>query len=338
MKVAINGFGRIGRAFLKRALEEKEITIVAINDLATIENLAYLLRYDSAYGRSNLDIKTQAGKFIIEGREIAYFSEKDPTKLPWGTLGVDVVVESTGFFTSPEKAKVHMEAGAKRVVVSAPFEEKHEGEENDTVLLGINEGNLKTCPITSNASCTTNASSPVIQILHEAIGVEKAILSTVHAYTATQKLVDSADTKDWRRGRAGSVSIIPSTTGAAIAVTKAVPALEGLFDGISLRVPILTGSVADITFISKRDTTVEEVNEALKKASTDTRWKGVFTVTSDPIVSADIIGERFAAIADLSYTKVVGGNLVKVLSWYDNEAGYTETLVGHVIKTGQYVS
>jgi glyceraldehyde 3-phosphate dehydrogenase len=338
-KIAINGFGRIGRAFLKLAIERPELEIVAINDLADIENIAYLLKYDSAYGRSGLRIKTAPGKLSVDGKDILYVSEKDPTALPWAKLGVDVVVESTGFFATPEKAKVHIAAGAKRVVVSAPFEGHHDLPQGveDTVLMGINDQNLKTCTVSSNASCTTNASSPVIQVLHESIGIEKAMLSTVHAYTSTQRLVDSPDAKDWRRGRAGSVNIVPSTTGAAIAVTKAIPELEGLFDGVALRVPVITGSLSDITFIAKRDTTKEEVNDILMKASKEDRWKDILLASNEQLVSSDIVGETHASIVDLSFTKVVGGNLVKVLAWYDNEMGYTYTLVDHVIKTASYV-
>ncbi len=233
---------------------------------------------------------------------------------------------------------MHIAAGAKRVVVSAPFEGKHElvdGVE-DTVLMGINESNLRSCPVTSNASCTTNSASPVMQVLHETLGIEKAILSTVHAYTATQKLVDSPDAKDWRRGRAGAANLVPSTTGAAIAVTKAIPALAGKFDGIALRIPLVTGSLADLTFLAKRNTTVEEVNKLLSDAAATERWKKILSVTNEQLVSSDIIGDTHASIVDLSFTKVVGGNLVKVLAWYDNEAGYTFTLMEHVLATARY--
>ncbi|MEK7192952.1 MAG: type I glyceraldehyde-3-phosphate dehydrogenase [Patescibacteria group bacterium] len=337
IRVAINGLGRIGRAFLKLAYKKSEIEIVAINDLSDINNLAYLIKYDSAYGRAQISAEAKTGSLIIDGRSIVYLSEKDPEKLPWQSLGIDVVVESTGFFSSPEKAAVHLKAGAKRVVVSAPFEGHHENGDGkkDTILMGINESDLEGCLISSNASCTTNAVSPVMQILEEKIGIEKAILSTVHAYTSSQRLVDSPDEKDWRRGRAGSVNIIPSTTGAAVAVTKAIPALDQKFDGIALRVPIITGSLADITFITKRNTTKEEINDILEKASIETRWQNILKITHDQIVSSDIIGDTHAAIVDVAFTKVVGGNLCKVLSWYDNEMGYTSTLVDHVILAGR---
>jgi glyceraldehyde 3-phosphate dehydrogenase len=337
--VAINGAGRIGRAFLKLAQSKPEINIIAINDLGSIDNMAYLLKYDSAYGPSGLDIKVSADKlsFMINGKEVKYVSEKDPANLPWGKLGVDVVVESTGFFTSYEKAQAHVKAGAKRVVITAPVKDEPTGDlKGGTILMGINEGLLATSTVSSNASCTTNAGSPVIAILDEGVGIEKAVLNTVHSYTASQSLVDGPSKKDAREGRAAAQNIVPSSTGAAIAVTKVLPALAGKFDGISIRVPTVVGSIVDITFISKRNTTVEEINAILKKAAADPRWKGIFTVTEEDLVSRDIIGNTHASIADLAFTRVVDGNLVKVLAWYDNEMGYTNTLVEHVIKTGQF--
>ena len=343
IRVAINGFGRIGRTFFKMAMESEEIEIVAINDLGDIENLAYLLKYDTAYGKSNFDISVEKRDWktvlVAKGQDFDFLHEKDPTQLPWKEFEIDVVMESTGFFTEFSKAKLHLDAGAKRVVISAPGKgESVPGVESATVLMGINEDSLKTCQISSNASCTTNASSPVVQILNEKIGIEKALLNTVHGYTSTQKLIDSPDKKDWRRGRAAAQNIIPSTTGAAKAVTKVVTDLEGKFDGIALRVPVITGSIADITFIAKRDTSVEEVNDILLQAANEDRWKEVFTVAHDPIVSSDIIGNKYAATVDPAFTRVVGGNLVKVLSWYDNEVGYTNTLIKHVIKTGEFLS
>ncbi|MCE9628905.1 MAG: type I glyceraldehyde-3-phosphate dehydrogenase [Candidatus Vogelbacteria bacterium] len=334
-KVAINGLGRIGRAFLKVAITNPDIKIVAANDLGDLENLAYLLRYDSAYGKSGLDVKTDNGSLVVNGQSIKFIQEKDPAKLPWAELGVDVVVESTGFFESYDKAKLHIDAGARKVVVSAPIKgEPVPGITGGTVLMGINDEMLATCQISSNASCTTNSASPLIKILHDTIGIDKAVLNTIHAYTASQKLVDSPDAGDFRRGRAAAQNIVPSTTGAAIAVTKVIPELAGKFDGIALRVPVITGSLVDVTFIAKRNTTVEEVNEILKEGAANPRWSKVFAVTEEPLVSSDIIGESHASLADLAFTKVVGGNLVKVLAWYDNEMGYTHTLVDHVIKTG----
>ncbi len=338
-RVAINGLGRIGRAFLKVSKDRPEIEIVAINDLGDIDNIAYLLKYDSAYGISKFDIKVNKDEnpsIEINGNKITFLSERDPSKLPWKEMNIDVVVESTGVFSSYEKSKAHLNAGAKRVVVSAPVKDNPSdaGVVGATVLMGVNEDKLKVCDISSNASCTTNAGSPILAILDEELGIEKAMLNTVHGYTATQNLVDSPNKKDFRRGRAGAQNIIPSTTGAATATTKAITSLEGNFDGIALRVPVVVGSIVDITFVAKRDTTVDEVNEILKKASKEERWSKVFSVNEEQIVSTDIIGSPYASIADLNFTKVVGGNLVKVLSWYDNEMGYTYALVDHVIKSG----
>ena len=335
IKVAINGFGRIGRMFFKLAAERPELEVVAVNDLGDISNLVYLLKYDTAYGKSDLDISVKDGNFIINGKPIAFLSEKDPAALPWGKLGVDVAVEATGFFESYEKASLHLEAGAKRVVITAPA--KGDSSLGKTVLVGINEDDFKMCKVSSNGSCTTNAASPVAQIMSETIGVKKAVLNTIHAYTATQKIVDGPDAKDWRRGRAGAQNIVPSSTGAAISVTEAVKNLKGLFDGIALRVPVITGSVVDFTFVSARPTSVEEVNNILKQAAAQDRWSKVFSVTEEQLVSSDIVGMPYASIADLSFTKVIDGDLVKILAWYDNEAGYTRALVEHIIKTGSIV-
>ena len=342
LRVAVNGVGRIGRAFLKLAEENPQIEVVAVNDLGSVENIAYLLKYDSAYGKSDLDIKVENGFLSINGREIKYLSEKDPKNLPWGALDIDVVVESTGVFNSYEKSNAHIEAGAKRVVITAPVKNTPHAEGvpdygpiGQTVLMGINEDDLKKCKISSNASCTTNAGSPVLEILRKEIGIEKAMLNTIHGYTATQKMVDSPSEKDFRKGRAVAQNIIPSTTGAAVATTQVITDLKGNFDGIAVRVPVISGSILDITFIAKRNTTVEEINNILKKASEDPNWKNLFTITEEPIVSSDIVGSRYASIADLAFTRVVGGNLVKVLAWYDNEMGYTSALMRHVVKAGE---
>lgn len=339
IKVGINGFGRIGRTFLKMVWDMPEIEIVAVNDLGDIDNMAYLLKYDTAYGKwKHEDIKHDGEYLIIDGKKIKVFAEKDPSKLPWADLDVDVALESTGIFVTYEKSKMHLDAGAKRVVVTAPMkDEPQAGVEGATVLMGVNEDKLNNCVITSNASCTTNASSPLIAILDEGLGIEKAVLSTTHALTNSQPTVDSMNKHNVREGRAGGHNIVPTSTGAAIAVTKAFPKLSGLFDGISLRVPMISGSIVDVTFIAKKETTVEEVNEILKKASTDPRWAGVFTVTEEELVSSDIVGSLYGSIADLKMTRVVGGNLVKVLGWYDNEMGYTHTLVNHVIKAGNTI-
>ncbi len=340
IRVAINGAGRIGRAFYKVAQARPELEVVALNDLGDINNLAYLLKYDTAYKHSGLDVQVKdPTTLLINGKEVKYLSVKDPAQLPWKEHNIDVVVESTGFFTAYEKAKAHLDAGAKKVVVSAPVKDEPTGDiKGATVLMGINEDKLATCDISSNASCTTNAGSPLMAILHEKIGIEKALLNTVHAYTASQTIVDGPSKKDFREGRAAAQNIVPSTTGAAIAVTKVIPDLEGKFDGISIRVPVVVGSIVDITFIAKRDTSVEEVNSILKEAAGTDRWKKTFSVTEEQLVSSDIVGSHFASIADLNFTKVVGGNLVKVLAWYDNEMGYTYTLVDHVVKIGSTIN
>ena len=332
-KVAINGFGRIGRAFFKLASRRPELEIVAINDLGDKDNLEYLLRYDSVYGKSSESI-------ISAFREARFLQERDPTQLPWSELGIDIVVESTGVFTSYEKSKVHLASGAKRVVISAPVKDDPAaaGVTGATVLMGVNEDRLSTCQISSNASCTTNAGSPLIGILDAAVGIEKAMLNTVHGYTSTQSVVDGPSGKDPRKGRAAAVNIIPTSTGAAVATTQAHTQLDEKFDGIALRVPVPAGSIADVTFIAKRDRTVEEVNAALIAAVSDPVWKGIFSVTDEQLVSTDIIGNPHASIADLSMTRVVGGNLVKVLAWYDNEVGYANALVEHVIAAGRHVS
>jgi glyceraldehyde 3-phosphate dehydrogenase len=337
IKVGINGFGRIGRAFLKVAWDRPEIEIMAVNDLGDVVNLAYLLKHDTVYRNWDHVIKTEGQNIVIDDKKIKVLTEKDPASLPWKELEIDVVVESTGFFTTYDKANAHLKAGAKKVVISAPEKGGDGSVKGETILLGVNEEKFGTCDLTSNASCTTNAASPLIAILHEALGIEKAILNTVHGYTTSQGIVDGPNKKDFREGRAAAQNIVPSSTGAAIAVTKAFPELTGLFDGISIRVPVPAGSIVDITFISKKETTTEEVNEILKKASKDSRWDKIFTVTEEDLVSSDILGESHASIADLKMTRVVGGNLVKVLGWYDNEMGYAYTLVDHVIKTGETI-
>jgi glyceraldehyde 3-phosphate dehydrogenase len=280
-------------------------------------------------------VKVVGSNLSIDGKSVRFISEKDTTKLPWKDLAIDVVVESTGLFTAFDKAQFHIQQGARKVVISAPAKGSDGSVKGETILMGINESKFGTCDITSNASCTTNAASPLISILHEAFGIEKAILNTVHGYTASQALVDGPSKKDLREGRAAAQNIVPSSTGAAIAVTKAFPELEGLFDGISIRVPVPAGSIVDVTFISKKNTTAEEVNAVLKKASEQPRWKNIFAVTEEPLVSSDILGNAHASIADLEMTRVVGGNLIKVMGWYDNEMGYTHTLVDHVVKTAK---
>jgi glyceraldehyde 3-phosphate dehydrogenase len=340
VRVAINGFGRIGRTFFRLAYGNPDFEVVAVNDLGDLENLAYLLKYDTVYGRSPFSVDFKDGKLLVQGKEISFVQEREPAKLPWKDLNIDIVVESTGFFTTYEGAKLHLDAGAKKVVVSAPMKEGAvpPGINGATVLMGVNHQELATCQISSNASCTTNATSPLIAILKESIGIEKAVLNTVHAYTASQSLVDGPSKKDMRGGRAAAMNIVPSTTGAAIATALAHPELKDKFDGIAMRVPVAVGSIVDVTFISSRDTSVEEVNKILVDATKDPRWKNLFAATDEQIVSSDIVGSRVGSIADLSFTKVIGGNLVKVLAWYDNETSYTQTLIEHVKEASKHVS
>jgi glyceraldehyde 3-phosphate dehydrogenase len=338
IKVGINGFGRIGRTFFRMAYDHKDMEVIAINDLGNLENLAYLLKYDTAYGQSEFSVEVVDGALHIAGKPVTFTSIKEPTELKWGELGVDIVIESTGVFTSYEKSKVHLDAGAKRVIISAPVKDEATPDAGATVLMGMNEDALSSCLISSNASCTTNATNPLIGILHEAIGIERAILSTTHAYTASQALVDGPSKKDFREGRAAAQNIVPSSTGAAIATTLVHTDLKDKFDGISLRVPVPVGSIVDVTFVAKRPTTALEVNTILRDAATNSRWSKLFAVTDAPLVSSDIIGARYASIADLEMTRVVDGTLVKVLAWYDNETSYTQTLVDHAARVAEILS
>ncbi len=325
-KVAINGFGRIGRSFFRAAFGLPEFDIVAVNDLTDTKTLAYLLKYDSVYGRYHKPVEAQDGHFTVGGKKIEVLAEKDPARLPWKKLGIDIVVESTGLFTSADKSKSHLDAGAKRVVITAPA-----GKEVTTALIGVNDDRFKKPPpITCNASCTTNSVAPVMAIVLENFGIVKAGMTTVHGYTASQKLVDGPDAKDPRRGRAAAVNIVPSTTGAAEAVLQAIPELRGKFDAISVRVPTLTGSLSISTILTEKKVSAEKVNEIFRKAARDQRWSKILKVTEDPIVSADIIGEPYGAVVDLTLTKVIDGDFIKVFSWYDNEAGYSATLMEHV--------
>ncbi len=340
-KIAINGFGRIGRLFFRQAFSNPQLEIVAINDLGDLENLAYLLKYDSVYRAYERQVSRdkEQGFLIVDDKKIKFFQEKDPLKLPWKDLDIDIVVESTGAFESFEKAKAHLDAGAKRVVLTAPAKDAEGTAGGRTIFVGINDEDLKTTQISSNASCTTNAVYPVMAIMAENPGIQKAILNTVHAYTNTQTIVDApVKGSDFRRGRAGSQNIIPSTTGAAIAVTRVLKDLENKFDGIALRVPIITGSIADITFVAKRKTSVEEINEIFKKAAKLPRWQGILKVIDEQIVSSDIIAEPYGAIIDLKFTKVIDADLVKILAWYDNEWGYCAMLVKHVLKVAEILN
>ncbi len=328
MRIAINGFGRIGRVFFRQAFIHEGIEITAVNDLGDIESLSYLLRFDSVYGRyeKHVEIDKEKHALIVDGREIQFFQEKEPQKLPWRDLGIDIVVESTGIFTSSEKAKLHLDAGAKRVVITAPV--KDEGIPMVTPNVGIET--LHAGQISSNASCTTNATTPVVAILMQSLGIQKAMLSTVHGYTATQSLVDSAVPKDFLRGRAASQNIVPSSTGAAESVYRVIPELKGLFDGLAMRVPVISGSIIDLTFLAKRKTSVQEVNNILRNAAKSPEWQGIIAVTEEPFVSTDILGQPLGSIVDLSLTRVVDGDLVKVCAWYDNEWGYCAMLIKHI--------
>ena len=338
VNVAINGLGRIGRAFLKLALTRPELNVVAVNDLGDPENLAYLMRFDSAYGRYDRPVafeRNGEASLLVGNHRIRFLQQRDPALLPWSALRIDIVVEVTGVFESYEKARVHLGAGARRVVLAAPAKDE-DGPDARTALVGINLDDLKTATLSSNGSCTTNSASPLMQVLQETLGVRKAMLSTVHGYTATQSLVDGpVKGRDMRRGRAAAVNIVPATTGAAIAVARAIPSLRGRFDGVAMRVPVLTGSISTIVFLAARPTTADEINGYLEQAASSDRWKGIMAVTREPLVSTDIVGDPHAAIVDLSLTKVVDGDLCSVYSWYDNEFGYTNSLVNHVVEVAR---
>ncbi len=322
LRLAINGFGRIGRAAFKVALEHKDVEIVALNDLTDNETLAHLLKYDSVYGIYPHEIGHSEQGISVDGKEYTVLSEKDPSLLPWKELEVDVVIESTGHFRTKEKAHAHIDAGAKRVVISAP----PKGGEVDTFVISVNDEQLKDQQIVSNASCTTNCIAPPVRVLHSAFGIKKAMMTTIHSYTADQNLVDGPH-KDLRRARGAAINIVPTSTGAAIATTETIPELKGTFDGMAVRVPTPVGSLSDITMLMAKEVTVDEINNAFKQAAADSRYKGILMVTEDPIVSSDIIGNPHASIVDLTLTKVVGGDLAKVVAWYDNEWGYSHTLV-----------
>lgn len=339
MRIAINGFGRIGRIFFRVAFDKENFDIVAINDLSDIENLAYLLKYDTIYGKYEKEVKVENGKLIVDNKEILVFKETDPRNLPWKDLDIDLVIEATGFFTEYEKAKAHLEAGAKRVIITAPAKDDitihfTPGLEDLEKISSLGDQAL----ITSNASCTTNSVNPVIAILNERIGIKKAILTTIHAYTNTQSILDSiVKGHDFRRGRAGAQNIVPSTTGAAEATIKVIPEMKGKFDGISIRVPIPIVSLSDITMVMKRETSVKEINDIFKEEANSPRWKDIIKVIEDPVVSSDIIGEPYGAVIDLTLTKVVDGDLAKVFSWYDNEWGYCAMLLKHIQKLQEII-
>lgn len=325
-KVAINGLGRIGRAALKILLDTEGVDLVAVNDLAPVDNLVNLLRYDTVYGRYHREVKVDGDDLAIGDQRIAVLSEKEPSDLPWKDLGVDLVFECTGVFTDEEHLRKHVDAGAKFVILSAPTKSA----DVPTVVHGVNtldgDGSSGEGQIVSCASCTTNCITPVVEVAQRRLGLERATMTTVHAYTATQHLVDGP-ASDFRRGRAAAANIIPASTGAALATAKALPQVEGLFDGVALRVPVAVGSIADIVFVTSRPTSVDEVNEVFTEESHSERYQGILGVSHDPLVSADIIGDSRASIVNLDLTQVVDGTLVKILAWYDNEWGFTNQMI-----------
>ncbi len=331
VKVAINGFGRIGRNALKILLDRRDVEVVAINDITDAKTLAHLLKHDSSYGTYEKNVKAGENSIFVNTREIPVFAEKDPANLPWGKLGVDVVIESTGFFTKPEDARAHIKAGAKKVVISAPAK----GDGAKTVVLGVNEEIVdKTDEILSNASCTTNCIAPIMKILENEFGIEKAMMTTVHSYTGSQRILD-APAKDLREARSAAENIVPTTTGASKAAAKTIPSLEGKFNGLSVRVPTPVVSLSDITAVLKRDTTKEELTKVFEKAAKEPYFEGILGVTHEELVSSDFIGDPHSCIVDLPLIDVVGGNMVKVVAWYDNEWGYSNRLVELTVDFGK---
>lgn len=322
-KIGINGFGRVGRCAFKIAFERDDIEVAAINDITDTKTLAHLLKHDSNYGEYQRDVSFDDQNIIVDGQKIRVLAEKEPAKLPWKDLGVAVVIESTGLFVDPEKAKAHIEAGAKKVIISAPAK----GEGATTIVLGVNEDKLQgASDVIDNGSCTTNCITPVIAVLEESFGIAKAMMTTIHSYTADQRLQD-APHKDLRRARNAATNIVPTTTGASKAVAEAIPEMQGIFNGLAIRVPTPVVSLADFVIVTKRDVTKDEVNEAFKKAADEPYYQGILAVTEEPLVSSDFIGNSHSAIVDLGLTDVVGGNLLKVVAWYDNEWGYSNRLV-----------
>ena len=323
VKIAINGFGRIGRNALKILLERHDVQVVAINDITDAKTLAHLLKHDSAYGAYDKKVTAKDNSIVVNTREIPIFAEKDPAKLPWKDLGVDVVIESTGFFTNPKDAKAHIKAGAKKVVISAPAK----GEGAKTVVIGVNEEMIEPeDEIISNASCTTNCIAPIMKVLEDEIGIEKAMMTTVHSYTGSQKILD-APAKDLREARSAAENIVPTSTGASKAAALTIPSLKDKFNGLSVRVPTPVVSLSDITAIVKHDTTKEELTRIFKKAAKEPYYQGIIGVTEEELVSSDFIGDPHSCIVDLPLIDVVGGNMIKIVAWYDNEWGYSNRLV-----------
>lgn len=324
-KIAINGFGRIGRASLKVIMDTPDLEIIAVNDLMNIENAAYLLKYDSVYGIYDKEISVNGDELLVGDQKIKYLNIKDPAALPWQDLQVDTVIESTGLFTNREDAEKHIHAGAKHVVISGPTKSV----DTPTIVHGVNTEDGKVA-IFSCASCTTNNISPLIEILGRRIGIKKAILNTTHAYTASQALVDGPSKKKPRMGRAAAMNLVPATTGAAVATTKALPQYKGKFDGIAVRTPVVVGSISDITFVAKRPTSVEEINTILKEESQTDRYKKVVSFSDEPLVSTDIQQSTYASIVDSEMTRVVDGDLCKIMAWYDNEWGFTNQMIRQI--------
>ena len=331
IKVAINGFGRIGRNALKILLDRRDVQVVAINDITDAKTLAHLLKHDSSYGTYDKRVSETENSLLINTREIPVYAERDPAKLPWKKLGVDVVIESTGFFTNPEDAKAHITAGAKKVVISAPAK----GEGAKTIVIGVNEEIVDASDkIISNASCTTNCIAPVMKVLEDEFGIEKAMMTTIHSYTGSQKILD-APAKDLREARSAAENIVPTSTGAAKATGLTIPSLTGKFNGISVRVPTPVVSLSDITAILKRDTTKEELVGFFKKVAKEPYYEGIIGVTEEELVSSDFIGDPHSCIVDLPLIDVVDGNMVKVVAWYDNEWGYSNRLVELAVDFGK---
>jgi glyceraldehyde 3-phosphate dehydrogenase len=331
-RIAINGFGRIGAAAFRIALERPELEVVAINGLGSLAMAAQLLQYDSVYGKYHRTVTTEGEDYlVVDGKKYRRFSEKDPTKIPWGEVQADIVLECTGVFLTRELASQHLTAGAKHVIISAPAKDKDIG----TFVMSVNQEEIGNDTISSNASCTTNCIGPVMKVMMDSFGVEKAMMTTVHSYTADQNLVDGTHKGDMRRARGAALNIIPTSTGAAKAFGKTMPSYQGIFDGFALRVPTPAGSVSDMTMITKRPVTVEEVNKALTDAANSAQFKGILAVSNEPIVSHDIVGRTESSIVDLPLTMVVGGNLVKVVSWYDNECGYANRLIDMAVQAGK---
>ncbi len=327
MRVAINGMGRIGRAALKVINETPGLEVVAVNDIVPIANTAYLLKYDTVYGTYEKEVAHEGNTLIVDGQQIQYSSIRNPEELPWGEYDVEVVIESTGVFTNGEDAERHIAAGAKTVVISAPTKSV----DTPTVVHGVNSQDGQVS-VFSCASCTTNNISPVVEILGRRIGIKKAIMTTVHAYTASQGIVDAPSKKNFRMGRAGAQNLIPTTTGAAIATTKALPEYAGKFDGVAIRVPVPVGSISDMTFVMEKDVSPEEVNQILIEESQTERYAKVLAVTDEPIVSSDIIKSPYASTVDLAMTRVVDGDLLKVMTWYDNEWGFTNQMIRQLLE------